>query len=266
MKKFNCVKIMGIITTIVVSLSIGIVGTDVERIDDPLYTYANIITEVKNETKTVGAIPTFAPTSLDSSEIEDTMYDSNINKHTSSIETEDSSEPEATIDESDSAYEETEENKTTYVEKSIYVGSQDLRFSYMDWRTITDQTSDQWKLQNWYSITDWSTAIRTVNGRYSVAVGSTVSVEKGRYIDVYLENGTIIPCVISDTKADYDTWGNEGIVGNDGSVIEFIVDTDVMSVIDIGSVSDMGDYKYLSDDWNSPVDHIDVLTYGQDID
>ena len=39
-----------------------------------------------------------------------------------------------------------------------------------------------------------------------------------------------------------------------------------MSVIDIGSVSDMGDYKYLSDDWNSPVDHIDVLTYGQDID
>lgn len=261
MKKINCVKIMGIATTIVVFLSIGIVGTDVERIDDPLYTYtSNIITEVKNETKTVGAIPTFAPTSLDSSEIEDIMYDSNMNEHTSSIETEDSSEPEATIDESNLS------NETTYVEKSIYVGSQDLRFSYMDWRTITDQTSDQWKLQNWYSITDWSTGIRTVNGRYSVAVGSTVSVEKGRYIDVYLENGTIIPCVISDTKADYDTWGNEGIVGNDGSVIEFIVDTDVMSVIDIGSVTAMGDYKYLSDDWNSPVDHIDVLTYGQDID
>lgn len=252
MKKINCVKIMGIATTIVVSLSIGIVGTDVERIDEPLYTYTsnNKTEEVRDDTTTVDAIPTIAP-------IISTSYYDSIDESDSSIE----------YEESESSSEETEENESTqYVEKSIYVGSQDLRFSYMDWRTITDQTSDQWKLQNWYSITDWTTGIRTVNGRYSVAVGSTVSVEKGRYIDVYLENGTIIPCVISDTKADYDTWGNEGIVGNDGSVIEFIVDTDVMSVIDIGSVSDMGDYKYLSDDWNSPVDHIDVLTYGQDID
>ena len=246
MKKINCVKIMGIATTIVVSLSIGIVGTDVERIDEPLYTYTsnNKTEEVRDDTTTVDAIPTIAP-------IISTSYYDSIDESDSSIE----------YEESESSSEETEENESTqYVEKSIYVGSQDLRFSYMDWRTITDQTSDQWKLQNWYSITDWTTGIRTVNGRYSVAVGSTVSVEKGRYIDVYLENGTIIPCVISDTKADYDTWGNEGIVGNDGSVIEFIVDTDVMSVIDIGS------YKYLSDDWNSPVDHIDVLTYGQDID
>ena len=252
MKKINCVKIMGIATTIVVSLSIGIVGTDVERIDEPLYTYTsnNKTEEVRDDTTTVDAIPTIAP-------IISTSYYDSIDESDSSIE----------YEESESSSEETEENESTqYVEKSIYVGSQDLRFSYMDWRTITDQTSDQWKLQNWYSITDWTTGIRTVNGRYSVAVGSTVSVEKGRYIDLYLEKGTIIPCVISDTKADYDTWGNEGIVGNDGSVIEFIVDTDVMSVIDIGSVSDMGDYKYLSDDWNSPVDHIDVLTYGQDID
>jgi hypothetical protein len=251
MKKINCVKIMGIITTIVVSLSIGIVGTDVERINEPLYTYTsnNKTEEVRDDATTVDAIPTIAP-------IISTSYYDSIDESDSSIE----------YEESESSSEETEENESTNVKKSIYVGSQDLRFSYMDWRTITDQTSDQWKLQNWYSITDWTTGIRTVNGRYSVAVGSTVSVEKGRYIDVYLENGTIIPCVISDTKADYDTWGNEGIVGNDGSVIEFIVDTDVMSVIDIGSVSDMGDYKYLSDDWNSPVDHIDVLTYGQDID
>ena len=253
MKKNNCVKIMGIATTILVSLSIGIVGTDVERIDEPLYTYTsnNKTEEIRddNDTTTVDAIPTIAP-------IISTSYYDSIDESDSSID----------YEESESSSEETEENESSNIEKSIYVGSQDLRFSYMDWRTITDQTSDQWKLQNWYSITDWTTGIRTVNGRYSVAVGSTVSVEKGRYNDVYLENGTIIPCVISDTKADYDTWGNEGIVGNDGSVIEFIVDTDVMSVIDIGSVSDMGDYKYLSDDWNSPVDHIDVLTYGQDID
>lgn len=251
MKKINCVKIMGILTTIVVCLSLGIVGTDIERIDEPPYTYTsnNKTEEVRDDATTVDAIPTIAP-------IISTSYYDSIDESDSSIE----------YEESESSSEETEENESTNVEKSIYIGSQDLRFSYMDWRTITDQTSDQWKLQNWYSITDWTTGIRTVNGRYSVAVGSKVSVEKGRYIDVYLENGIIIPCVISDTKADYDTWRNEGIVGNDGSVIEFIVDTDVMSVIDIGSVSDMGDYKYLSDDWNSPVDHIDVLTYGQDID
>lgn len=255
--KINCVKIMGIATTIVVFLSIGIVGTDVERIDDPLYTYtsnntSNNIEEVKDDVSVITAVPTIAPITSSMNE-----NNSNIEEECSTSNSQ-TTEPEAT--------EETDEKESTYVEKSIYVGSQDLRFSYMDWRTITDQTSDQWKLQNWYSITDWTTGIRTVNGRYSVAVGSTVSVEKGRYINVYLENGTLIPCIISDTKADYDTWGNNGTIGNDGSVIEFIVDTDVMSAIDIGSVTAMGDYKYLSDNWNSPVDHIDVLTYGQDID
>ena len=257
MKKINCVKIMGILTTIVVCLSLGIVGTDVERIDKPLYTYtthntSNNIEEVKDNASVITAVPTIAPiTSMDE-------YNSNIEEEYSTSNSKTNNTllgvPEEATEESD------------YTEKTIYIGSQDLRFSYMDWRTITDQTSDQWKLQNWYSITDWTTGIRTVNGRYSVAVGSTVSVEKGRYIDIYLENGTIIPCIISDTKADYDTWGNDGVVGNDGSVIEFIVDTDVMSAIDIGSVTAMGDYKYLSDDWNSPVDHINVLTYGQDID
>lgn len=249
------VKVFGAITAIVVGLCVGIIGTDIERNNNPLYTYApsstNIIPPTSSssnkieEVKSVDgeAIPTYAPViSVSSTEDQSDSITSNVD---------DSETKEVKLE--------------TEVEKSTYVGSQDLRFSYMDWRTITDQTSDQWKLQNWYSVTDWSTGIRTVNGRYSVAVGSSVSVEKGKYINVYLENGIMIPCVISDTKADFDTWNNNGLIGNDGSVIEFIVDTDVMSAIDIGNVTVMGDYKYLSNDWNSPVDHIDVLTYVQDI-
>lgn len=38
-----------------------------------------------------------------------------------------------------------------------------------------------------------------------IATGSGVSHDIGRYIDIVLENGTVIPCVIGDAKDDAHT-------------------------------------------------------------
>jgi hypothetical protein len=97
----------------------------------------------------------------------------------------------------------------------------DTRMSYMDYRTITDPSSDQWRLQQ-KAVTDPVTGIRTVNGRYCVAVGSAISMTKGAYIDVTLQNGVRIPCVLADCKRDCDTI--DTFVGADGGIVEFVVD------------------------------------------
>lgn len=101
----------------------------------------------------------------------------------------------------------------------------DTRMSYMDYRTITDPSSDQWRLQQ-KAVTDPVTGIRTVNGRYCVAVGSAISTTKGAYIDVTLQNGVRIPCVLADCKRDCDTI--DTFVGADGGIVEFVVDANAL--------------------------------------
>ena len=102
---------------------------------------------------------------------------------------------------------------------------ENTRMSYMDYRTITDPSSDQWRLQQ-KAVTDPVTGIRTVNGRYCVAVGSAITTMKGAYIDVTLQNGVRIPCVLADCKRDCDTI--DTFVGADGGIVEFVVDTEVL--------------------------------------
>ena len=76
-----------------------------------------------------------------------------------------------------------------------------------------------------------------VDGRYCVAVGTYYAKNVGDYIDVYMENGNVIPCIVADFKADIHTdksnryhtggyWKGRYYEG-DGSVIEFVVDTKI---------------------------------------
>lgn len=126
------------------------------------------------------------------------------------------------------------------------------RMSYMDYRTITDPSSDQWRLQQ-KAVTDPVTGIRTVNGRYCVAVGSAITTVKGAYIDVTLQNGARIPCVLADCKRDCDTI--DTFVGADGGIVEFVVETEVLpnQVQLLGS----NEAQYNSY-WASPVEKIFV--------
>ena len=66
--------------------------------------------------------------------------------------------------------------------------------TYEPYTTITSVNSWQYKLQQKaYTNED---GFRMINGRYMIATGSGVSHDIGRYIDIVLENGTVIPCVI----------------------------------------------------------------------
>ena len=130
------------------------------------------------------------------------------------------------------------------------------RMSYMDYRTITDTTSDQWAMQQ-YCYTDPTTGIRMYAGRYCIAVGSGIAIEKGTFIDVTLENGTIIPCVLADCKWDFDTI--DTVVGADGGIIEFVVETEYLP----NDVQIMGSNEAQFDwAWQSPVSEVVVYDDG----
>lgn len=92
---------------------------------------------------------------------------------------------------------------------------------YMDANTLTSRGSDQYKLKTKYEL-DSKTGIWTVDGRYCVALGSYYTTEIGTYLDIVLANGTIIPCILADCKADQHTDSTNRQNPN-GSVVEFIV-------------------------------------------
>ena len=72
---------------------------------------------------------------------------------------------------------------------------------YTRYTAITRKSSLQYKLQKEYAYTG-DYGIRMVDGRFCIAVGTAVTKKMGQYIDVVLENGTVIPCIAADQKAD----------------------------------------------------------------
>lgn len=94
----------------------------------------------------------------------------------------------------------------------------------------TDGDSIFWKESEQYALQQKAVTgkygIRTVNGRYCIAVGSRFCSAIGTKIDVVLENGTVIECILGDQKADKDTDVSNSYHLCDGSYVEFIVDRD----------------------------------------
>lgn len=132
---------------------------------------------------------------------------------------------------------------------------EDTRMSYMDWRTITDPNSEQWALQQ-HCYTDPTTGIRMCNGRYCIAIGQEHTDRKGQYIDVTLDNGVTLNCIVADCKRYCDTQGGYGVIGADGGIVEFVVDEDYLpeDVILMGSNEAQFDWA-----WQSPVRKVVVL-------
>ena len=196
------------------------------------------------------AVPTMAAMETsDSSSNADVFEDDNDDS---------SSEVAAIEDNEDTSTAETEVVNTAAVEAVVYPPYwwEDTRMSYMDFRTITDMTSDQWAMQQ-YCYTDPTTGIRMYAGRYCIAVGSGIAIDKGTYIDVTLENGTIIPCVLADCKWDFDTI--DTVVGADGGIIEFVVETEYLP----NDVQIMGSNEAQFDwAWQSPVSEVVVYSDG----
>ena len=118
--------------------------------------------------------------------------------------------------------------------------------SYMGYKAITNKSSQQYQLQQ-LAYTD-ENGLRKINGRYCVAIGSHWDVDMGENFDLVLENGTTIPCIKADAKADRDTDSSNIYTAN-GCCSEFIVDTVNLN----GSAKTSGNISSINPLWNSPV-------------
>ncbi len=112
--------------------------------------------------------------------------------------------------------------------------------------------TQQYKLQQ-YAETD-SLGFRCVNGRYICAIGTGADVEVGQYFDLVLENGEIVPCIVGDIKADFDTNADNLTTTYSGCVCEFIVDDSVL----LKAVKRSGDVSAIDESYDSPVKAIRV--------
>lgn len=141
-----------------------------------------------------------------------------------------------------------------YVSYETYDAPKNSGFkSFMDYRTITNTESKQYRLQQHYAYTG-EYGIRMADGRYIVAIGTYFTPNVGQYFDIILENDTVIPCILGDQKADADTDSDNIITKHNGCMSEFIVDSDALNK----DVKFYGDMSYCLKDWDSPIKTIKV--------
>lgn len=140
--------------------------------------------------------------------------------------------------------------------KTISLSSSGFK-SFMGYRAITNTSSKQYKIQDQYAYTG-TFGIRQVDGKFCVALGSAVNVSMGTYVDLVLENGTIINCILADQKDDIHTLDDNLTTAANGCVSEFIVDTSAIPSL----AAAMGDISYSCEDWQSPVSEIHVYDFN----
>lgn len=132
-----------------------------------------------------------------------------------------------------------------YMETSIpkYPGMK----TYMSYRAITSTASKQYKLQQ--SAYTGFAGIRLVEDRYCVALGTGTGATVGDYGEIELENGTVLPVIVGDIKANIHTDASNIFTVHSNCCSEFLVD---MNHLD-STVKKLGDVSYAKDSWKSRV-------------
>jgi hypothetical protein len=87
-----------------------------------------------------------------------------------------------------------------------------------------------------------------VNNRFCVAIGSYFGTQIGQYFDLVLANGTVIPCIMGDLKANQDT-DRQHIFSRNGCCSEFLIDKSAL----VRSVKNSGNVSSATSEWNSTV-------------
>lgn len=143
-------------------------------------------------------------------------------------------------------------NRTTYNIPN-YSGNK----TWMSYKAVTARRSPQYRLLQNYSYTG-KYGIRVVDGidqqRYCVALGSKFTSRIGQYFDLILANGTVIPCVLGDQKADNHTDSSNTFTIASDCCSEFIIDRDELHRL----AKRDGDMSSADSSWNSPVSQIIV--------
>ena len=105
--------------------------------------------------------------------------------------------------------------------------------SYMDYQKVTSKSSNQYKVLNSvYAWTDKNTGLRMYKDRICIAIGQGYNAVAGDYVDIVLDDNTIIKCIVGDMKAVVDTDESMRYHTIDGSVVECIVDYNYFSSTD----------------------------------
>ena len=104
-------------------------------------------------------------------------------------------------------------------------GCRSYNYTYMGYKTVTSRGTEQYKLLNSAdSWTDANTGLRMYKDRVCIAVGSAYTTNIGDKIDLVLENGNVVHCVLGDVKSDRHTDSSHTYQAQDGSVVETIID------------------------------------------
>lgn len=119
--------------------------------------------------------------------------------------------------------------------------------SWMPYTSIHTVTSRQYKLQQMAYTGDYG--IRMYDGRYCIAVGTAITSVTGTYIDIILENGTVIECIVGDIKADIHTESMNIFTSLNNCCSEFIIDKDALYSL----AKIRGDISCCREEWNSKV-------------
>lgn len=122
--------------------------------------------------------------------------------------------------------------------------------------SIFSSNSNQRKLQELCVTGDYG--IRMYEDRYCVAIGSAFGTYIGQYFDLVLENGTVIPCIMADQKADIHTNSDNIVTSANGCMSEFIIDYDSL----VSMAAKMGDISYCDELWMSRVVSVKVYEDG----
>lgn len=146
--------------------------------------------------------------------------------------------------------------KHFWIEHPEYYGTK----AWMGYQKVTNMTTKQYDLLYNYCYTN-DEGFRMCNDRYCIALGTGINAEIGQYVDLLLENGTVIKCVQGDVKADIHTDESNmfTIVNNLYCCSEFIVDEYKF----ISNYSGVGDVSRTREDWNAKV--IEIKVYEDNI-
>lgn len=139
-----------------------------------------------------------------------------------------------------------------------YLYDKDNSFkAYMDYRTITDISSEQWRMQlNAY--TD-EYGMRKIGEYYCIALGSGICNKIGTKFEITLNSGKKFKAILADQKADVHTDQTNTYIPmceQKINIVEFIVQDDALPQI----VREMGDINNMPDDmFNGQITNIKEL-------
>jgi hypothetical protein len=113
--------------------------------------------------------------------------------------------------------------------------------------------------------------VRMLDGRMLIALAQYYSTTIGQYIDIELEDGTILACMLGDAKANIDTDETKRYCTHDFSVIEFVVDSQGLDSSDYSRIKALdpiaggGNFSNIPE-LSSPVKNIRVYNKVYPID